>query len=792
MKHPLRCLAVFALAVLFTSLGNSCAFEGPEVVFVQHSDPDAPYANYVAGHLGIVQPDYRIRHLVVAYDFLSGHPLTPAEQQAAIDVDSFYNTYAGDTSYISANTSGQWAEGSKINVARQVPGSQYEYFTNCLSDAFANASATLAEFRSRYGKPGAPDTPEIADWISAQNAVFSNCGGDGQMPQPAPANAPLWLRQDRAYQIAAAQFYALDYDAALKGFRVIAADSASPWSTLARYLVARVYIRQAVVPALPQSNPQQAQAAIAQARASLTAARDQLQSILGDPAMKPIHEQSRHLLDYVMLRLDPERQANVLARRIVAPGGDPDYKQDVIDLTWSYNSSSPYASSSPTTGKTARGNGPGEPSLIRWLADIGAHAQQPDYEGAPNVSPPQNAADALAMWQQTHAPQWLVAALTSAEPGAQENAGLIAVAREIQSSSPAYASVTYQRLRLAAASPAPAGHTPAPNLPSFAELSSLMPQIAKSQPISTINQFANLQVSLAPTFNDFLADATFRGANSSDFVVDPGMQNSGPNKPATLCGVPIMAPTTRHLNDQTALIFNQRLPLRMLEQAALSPILPANVRFEMAHMAWTRALLLDRPEVARALSPYLAGCQPAFAQWLNRYNAARTPDERHVLGLLALMRFTSTEPLVRPGFEREFAVYDSMRDNWWCSAGAEDEDAGSRQNARPFLFTEAIKPRTQQPDPPFITAADRAQADVEVAGLEKIPCASDYFAREALTWVKAHPNDPHDVDLIGFAMRAVRNACRSNNTAALNHELFDLIHRRFPNSEWTIKYTTWE
>ena len=41
-------------------------------------------------------------------------------------------------------------------------------------------------------------------------------------------------------------------------------------------------------------------------------------------------------------------------------------------------------------------------------------------------------------------------------------------------------------------------------------------------------------------------------------------------------------------------------------------------------------------------------------------------------------------------------------------------------------------------------------------------------------------------------MRAVRNACRSNNTAALNHQLFDLIHHRFPDSEWARKYQTWE
>jgi hypothetical protein len=795
MKHPLRCVAIFAFALLFTHLGNSCAYEGPEVIFIQHSDPDAPYASYLAGRLGIIQPDYRIRHLVVAYNYLSGHPLTPAEQQAAAAVDKFYNTYPGDTGIFMGSDSATWTDGAKVSVDRRVPGSQYEYFTNCLPDTFAKADATLADIRAHYGKPGAPDTPDIQNWIEGQNAVFSNCNDTGQMPQPVTATAPLWLRQDRAYQLAAAQFYALDYDAALAGFRAIAADSASPWSMLAHYLVARVYIRQALVPDLPQATPQQSRApAIAKARASLLEARDQLQSILRDPAMQPIHEQSQHLLDYVMLRLDPDAQSNVLAKRLTAPAGDPNYRQDVIDLTFAYNSSSsPYASTSPITGKTAPVSSENDQPLIRWLADLGSNAQPPDYEDAPSVSPPQNPADALAMWQQTHAPQWLVAALTTAQPGAAENAKLIAAAREIPPSSPAYASATYQRLRLAAKPPAPVEHIPASTAPVYAELSHLMPSVAQSQPISTINQFADLRVSLSPTFNDFLAGATFRSVSSSGVPIYSNTDVSGPNKPVTLCGVPLYDSDTRHLDDQTALIFNQRLPLRVLEQAALSPTLPANVRFEVAHMAWTRALLLDRPDVARALSPYLAGCQPAFAQWLNQYNAARTPSERHVLGLLALMRFTSTEPLVRSGFERDFAAYDIMRDNWWCSsAAAEGQDTGPSQNLRPSLFAQTITPRIQQPDPPFITAADRAQADKEIAQLEKIPCASDYFASQALAWVKAHPDDPRDADLIGFAMRAVRNACRSSDTPQLNHRLFDVIHRQFPNSEWARRYKTWE
>lgn len=105
MKHPLRAFFVLLFVAVFIRLGNSCAFSNDEDVFVQPRDPDAPYAKYVAGRIGVLQPSYRIRHLVVAWNTLSGRGLTPAEQKAAIDVDAYYNTYAGDSEPIT-NSSG--------------------------------------------------------------------------------------------------------------------------------------------------------------------------------------------------------------------------------------------------------------------------------------------------------------------------------------------------------------------------------------------------------------------------------------------------------------------------------------------------------------------------------------------------------------------------------------------------------------------------------------------------------------------------------------------------------------
>jgi hypothetical protein len=109
-----------------------------------------------------------------------------------------------------------------------------------------------------------------------------------------------------------------------------------------------------------------------------------------------------------------------------------------------------------------------------------------------------------------------------------------------------------------------------------------------------------------------------------------------------------------------------------------------------------------------------------------------------------------------------------------------------------LLFSQPLVVAAAQPDPPFLTAADQAAAAREIATLEKIPGASDYFARQALDWVNAHPADPRNADLLGYAMRVVRNGCRSDATKELNHQLFDTVHRSYPKSEWATRYTTWE
>lgn len=82
-------------------------------------------------------------------------------------------------------------------------------YPDCPQPAFRMAALTLASRTQTWG----PQSEWLADWVKAQQAVFSNCSMKSRtLPASAPAGSPALLRADRAYQNAAAEFYSGDYD----------------------------------------------------------------------------------------------------------------------------------------------------------------------------------------------------------------------------------------------------------------------------------------------------------------------------------------------------------------------------------------------------------------------------------------------------------------------------------------------------------------------------------------------------------------------------------------------------
>jgi hypothetical protein len=825
MKHVRYTIPIAFATFVITLAAHPCGPDFPDAVFVLQTGPGGSYASYAAGHIGVPQSAYRTRHMVVAYDYLSGHPLPADVQKQAIDINSYLldpwqadedsaKARPGYASWFDArNTFGPvdgFLAGSSLSTDRNVPGEDYSSFTNCLDDAFATAAKTLA---ARIAAHTAKD-PAVIDWVRAQDAVFTNCG-DGKVsnyfgppdkapappapprsPAAVPANAPQWLKQDRAYQLAASSFYALNYEDALTRFRAIAADTSSHWSLAARYLVARTYIRSATLP--PRSQGTAADQAAEQARykEALTKAQHELVAMQSESRMSLMRGAIDGLLDYVNIRLQPDAQATVLATRLQSPNAAT-FRQAVLDLTWLHSTHDYDDKPVPAISSAAHPN-----DMLAWIDAV--------YN--------KDEVSALKHWRSTHSVAWLVPAISNAEPGDSATPELLKAAKSISQTDPGWLAITYNRLRLSPQDPA-----------TRSEVLALLPQIKKSGDLSTINLFLTLSTATAPGLDDWLAivprvpvgERSFE--NGEDILpntilasTDDAVRYTQTAAVVDDCGKKFPPNTVLPLFDtDAAVVFNHDMPLRLLAQAAESSALPENLRFQVAQAAWARAVLLEKPEIAHRMTPILTACRSAWKPVLTAYDSAMTADARHATGLLALMRFASTVPSVWDGEERRagFATYDEFRENWWCSTvpkPGQTVDADPDPPIRAAGYTPPPAPKVNAPvPPPFLTQDDLNEAHTEAAALERIPRASTYFAQEAVAWQKLHSADPRTPDILGEADRVVRNSCRKDPpydehgtphlnptdmtlTSNLARALFETLQRSYANSPWAKRFKSWE
>jgi hypothetical protein len=784
-----QCLLWAAIFVLIELPAQPCGPDWPEAIFVKAHGPDVPYSAFAGGRLGVPQSGYRIRHLVIAYRYLSGLPLASQEQTAAVRAnDHMISNWPADQQSATAQHPGfaAWIDARKSfgAVDGLIPQNTFltqdawqfdSYFENCLDDAFSNAAHTLQARGASYGHTSSG----VVEWVRGQDAVFQNCEKPQATPKDLPASAPQWLRYDRAYQQAATLLYRQDYDAAITAFSAIASDAPSPWSTLARYLVGRIMVARAVAleSYYPPLNADPKNVRPPQQRLSdyinqLQSARKELLAMRSEPRMQPLLHAIDAMIDRVNARLEPGLQARTLAVRLSASTPDSNFYQDILDLNYlldgnleSVNDDALTKLPHPAVPPPASGAERRAADMLAWIKAFQTGDQQ----------------TILQHWNASHTTAWLLAALTFAKTNDPQTAELLAAATRIPADDPAYTAVTYQRLRLL---PGPTSRT---------QLIAVLPLIAHGETPSTRNLFSELNARSAPDFNSWLRVA---GRKPAAEAVD-SEENEFDNTPVPQpCGPALRPADTPLFAPDVATILNTHMPLRLLAAAARSNTLAPNLRFQVAQAAWTRAVLLNRHDIAARLSPILIRCNVKWQPVLSAYDAAASPEDRKAAALFALMRFASTEPNVREGNSRVdgFATYSLYRDNWWCYTvpPAAQPAAPSAQQPEYTIIGFTSFAHSDVPDPPFLTARNRAQAAREIATLSSIPLASDFLPAEAIAWQRAHPDDPRAPELLGQAFRLVRNACTDKTSSDTEHQLFLILHRRYPTNHWTTRYRSWD
>lgn len=314
------------IAVLCNSiLGCGPAYVSP--IFEYEHAPENPFENFAAGKIGIVKASHRRVVLFAAYRYLTGGSFSADEQKALVEVwnADFNNRDFEDKADISEAVK-KWVATRKevvgdkeektpeIYVEREYGG--YDFFPNCTKNAFQTAARTLSDRMTSFGS----DNLDLKDWIKAQDAVFTNCSSGRQIPDEANQTQPLWLQKDRAYQVAAAHFYSLNYEEAKRRFAEIAEDSESPWQETAEYLVGRTLIRQA---SLAKD--------LARVNGLYIEAEQHLQNV--SVKSSKFGADAERLLGLIKYRLHPQERVGELAQKLSSQS-DENFRQDLIDYKW--------------------------------------------------------------------------------------------------------------------------------------------------------------------------------------------------------------------------------------------------------------------------------------------------------------------------------------------------------------------------------------------------------------------------------------------------------------------------
>lgn len=726
----------------------ACAFStDPYFTFTNH--PDIPLARYAAGELGVLQSGYARSYLVTAYRYLIGKPLSAAEQQAAL---SFWDKRLSspDATDGCVDASEQWLTARKavpgaskvdrVDYTRAVsPSEGWHSYCNCQPDGFKTAAATLNSLIAKFGA----SSQAVKDWLAAQDMVFDNCGGYNMDDKPAPAKIPAelhgdadpLLKQNRAYQIAAAHFYSQDFDAAEKEFDAIAHDTASPWSHIAPYLAIRSLIRKAT---LSYQKPNMD---------VLQAAEKRLQKLMQDSAYKDLYDSLLKLNDYVAARLVQRAHLDDLAGRMAAnitADGMNEYTK-TVDLA---------------IGDEGDNESPEEYGKLP--AEV-KDADMTDWIFTFQTSDDASNKHAIEKWKQTKSLPWLVAALIAVDSDDKVNAPAIAnAASQVAKNSPAYWTILY--------------HLNLLNIDQGKEksvLSSLDSMLAAPPP------------NLPPSSRNSFATQRLVYAGNLDQFVRYGIQ-----RPVCLCTsggteqVPddvgaLMTAKTYPINDplfteEAGYCLDEQMPLSVLRQLVKNPKVPANLRAHLAWTAWVRAVLIGDEVSAKDLAVTMRPFNKRKAPLIDTYLAATTPDARRFAAIMLMLQFSSANPNVGWGPISPDTYGDDA--GWWWG-----------DKPVPAYGTDPETSTRQKFDPRFVTPAQMQQAKSELKKLAAVENAPTYFAENVLAWAQKHPTDPRVPQALHLAVKATRYGMTDNTTSILSKKAFQVLHTKYKGSPWTKK-----
>lgn len=607
-----RWLAGFAACAVAGPTLEACGPFDIVAYFWLDRQPGPALEHYLRGDIGIFVQGNALEYRYVAYRHLTGledgvdnrealasvWPPPPSSEQR----ESAAAAWRTARDRVPGVAPSAWLSRSRHRAVGEGDAVYYEYFINCLDDALFNAATTLSARMERFGEA----SREVRAWVDAQDQVFANCSEGESIPPPLDEGWDPLIRADRAYQIAAAHFYATRYGEAATLFRAISLDADSPWRDLAAYLVARVQIRDG----------------------RFTAAENELRAVLATPRLAAMHEPARRLLGYVSLRSDPTARHRQLAQRLLAPRLEGPLRQSLIDFRWSLD-------------HEADGD-----ELGKWLR---ATSRSQEDSGS---------ASGQTAWRGDRSTAWLVAALAAAEPESPDLEPLLSAAAAVPEDSVAYLTAAYHRSRLLIGA--------ARTEEARATLDSLLAESsARRLAPADHNRLRFLRAEITPELEAYLRLVAVPplGLSWDDGAGLPMRWAGDPGTafPNYRLGQPMLPGFAVEL-------LNHGLTAAEMLRLAEGDLLPQPWRRRLVLATWTRAAVTGNDTIALAAAPLVSTLAPELAAEMTTFSAAKGGDRRFEVAW-TLLRFPGLSPILRwnVGRRTPIAERDPLRHNGWCA-----------------------------------------------------------------------------------------------------------------------------
>ncbi|MBA2605425.1 MAG: hypothetical protein H0U96_00980 [Acidobacteria bacterium] len=792
MKNLSYIIAAFLILVfIFNELptAQACGPFSADPLFSFTKHGDYPLKDFTGGKVGIPSETYGRMSLFVFYRQLNNLPFSQAEQKQVVEALSRRigthildgesagrapQTGADAGSTESKDYFAEWKTArakisgtgeTKINTEKYMPDS-YQSFDNCLPAAFETAAGTLEARTAKYGAG-----EDVKEWLRGQDAVFSNCSEVGAtLPAPAGENFPEWLAQDRAYQTAAAFFYAGKFAEARAAFEQIANDKNSVWNQTARFLIPRTFIRESSLienaDSIYTEEGKIKQSEIDKQKAALLeTAEPLLQSILTDASMREFQASAQRLHNLVAYRMHKPERHKILAEKLSKAAENPDIFNDLTDYVWLLDrietAAKETGASIDETEAKNRGGSYDYNYRIK-LRDVPAAVRADDltdwlitYQAADGF------AHAFDQWKQSGKTHWLVAALVHAPKDALQAARLIKEADKIANNSPAYPTARYHQIRLLSETE---NRTEAKQ-----KLDAILAKDFNGLTVSAQNKFLSQRMILAENLEEFLKYAQRR---SVTFIWSDDGNETGDNMKENTELSPWIKRTM--FDYDAASFLNEKAPLPVLRQAAHSSQLPEHLKKFFVVAVWTRAFLLENQALEKEFTPLMAQYAKEFAPLFSKYASAENAVEREAAALKMVLSYPKIDTQIPAGYGRENStatVIDSIRGNWWCNEVEND-------------YTRSLKPKQY---PNFFKEAEARQAETEQAKLRAVGSSATFLAKRAVEFATRHPAHALTPEILHLGVRATRYGCQNAQTLTFSKQAFQILHKQFPNSEWTKK-----